>query len=84
MGILAVFRLGALYGAAVAVVLFFYKTVLWFLASYEIWILGGNVSPNQLYPAPSLLGFIFTALLTAFVGGLLALLFRSRLERMTD
>ena len=83
MGILAVFRLGAWYGAAVAAVLFCYKVLLWFLASYEIWILGGNVSPNQLYPAPSLLGFVFILLGCALVGGLLALLFRSRLERVT-
>jgi hypothetical protein len=84
MGILALFRWGAFSGVAIAAVLFFYKTVLWFLASYEIWILGGSVSPNQLYPAPSLLGFVFTALFAALVGGVFALLFRSRLERMTN
>lgn len=83
MGILTVFRFGAWSGVALAAALFFYKVILWFLASYEIWILGGNVDPNLLYPAPSLLKFVFIAFLCAVVGGLAALLFRSHLERVT-
>ncbi len=83
MGILAVFRLGALYGIAFAAVLFFYKVLLWFLASYEVWILGGLIDPNQLYPVPSIFIFVLFAMGFAIASGLIALLFHSRLERVT-